>query len=193
MEFHPFPKIPRLNRDIVITEKIDGTNAAVYIHEDGTITAASKNKFLTPGKQTDNFGFATWVKQNEEELRELGPGVHHGEWWGVGINRGYNLSERRFSLFNTAKWSDDTARPKCCYVVPILYEGPWTEENYTREAPFNQLLFQPEEQLKNLRIFGSKAVPGYMLPEGIVVFHKASQYLFKATVDNDAGHKELQS
>ncbi len=30
-EFEAFPKIPRLNRDIVITEKIDGTNAAVII------------------------------------------------------------------------------------------------------------------------------------------------------------------
>ena len=188
MEFLRFPKIPRLNRDIVITEKIDGTNAAVYIHEDGTITAASKNKFLTPGKQTDNFGFATWVKQNEEELKKLGPGVHHGEWWGVGIGRGYNLSERRFSLFNTAKWSDDTARPKCCYVVPVLYEGPWFMQ--TTILPRE---FAPAVHLLGLTITGSKAVPGYMKPEGIVVFHKASQYLFKATVDNDAGHKELQS
>ena len=26
MEFTPFPKMPRLMRDIVVTEKIDGTN-----------------------------------------------------------------------------------------------------------------------------------------------------------------------
>jgi len=31
MDFEKFDKIPRLSRDIVITEKIDGTNAQVYI------------------------------------------------------------------------------------------------------------------------------------------------------------------
>lgn len=31
MTFEAFPKIPRLNRDITITEKIDGTNVAVVI------------------------------------------------------------------------------------------------------------------------------------------------------------------
>jgi len=32
-EFEAFPKIPRLNRDVIVTEKIDGTNAAVIIEE----------------------------------------------------------------------------------------------------------------------------------------------------------------
>ena len=31
IEFQGFGKIPRLNRDIVITEKIDGSNAAIGI------------------------------------------------------------------------------------------------------------------------------------------------------------------
>lgn len=36
MKFEPFNKIPRLNRECVITEKLDGTNAQVYIekHDD---------------------------------------------------------------------------------------------------------------------------------------------------------------
>ena len=34
-EFQPFPKIPRLSREIVITEKIDGTNAQILITDDG--------------------------------------------------------------------------------------------------------------------------------------------------------------
>jgi hypothetical protein len=33
VEFQPWPKIPRLNREIVVTEKIDGSNAAVVIVE----------------------------------------------------------------------------------------------------------------------------------------------------------------
>ena len=31
--FVEFRKIPRLNRDIIITEKIDGTNASIVIEE----------------------------------------------------------------------------------------------------------------------------------------------------------------
>jgi hypothetical protein len=33
VEFEAWPKIPRLNREIVVTEKIDGTNAAIVIVE----------------------------------------------------------------------------------------------------------------------------------------------------------------
>ena len=76
MEFKSFPKIPRLSKDCVISEKIDGTNGSVWIGEDGDIRAGSRNQFITPEK--DNFGFALWVKQNAEELKKLGPGVHFG-------------------------------------------------------------------------------------------------------------------
>ena len=33
LEFRPYPKTPRLNREIVVTEKIDGTNGAIVIEE----------------------------------------------------------------------------------------------------------------------------------------------------------------
>jgi len=32
-EFIPMPKIPRLMREMVITEKLDGTNASILIRE----------------------------------------------------------------------------------------------------------------------------------------------------------------
>src|ERR1035437_8585597 len=65
-----FPKIARLNRDIVITEKIDGTNAAIGIvelpqSEEGSVMyevyAQSRNRIITPGKG-DHAGFAAWVE-----------------------------------------------------------------------------------------------------------------------------------
>ena len=41
MEFQEFNKIPRLSRDIIITEKIDGTNALakmyIYLKKEGYI------------------------------------------------------------------------------------------------------------------------------------------------------------
>lgn len=36
-EFHEFPKIARYSRPIIITEKIDGTNAQICISDDGKV------------------------------------------------------------------------------------------------------------------------------------------------------------
>jgi hypothetical protein len=88
--FEPFDKIPRLKRGCVVTEKIDGTNAQVYIPEDGgPMLVGSRNRWITP--DNDNYGFARWAYENEAELRKLGPGRHFGEWWGSGIQRRYGI------------------------------------------------------------------------------------------------------
>src|SRR6185369_17529395 len=96
--FQPWPKIPRLNRDITITEKIDGTNAAVGVSYDKAVVwAQSRTRIITP--QNDNAGFAKWVEQNARELADvLGPGLHFGEWWGQGVQRGYGMTRKFFSL-----------------------------------------------------------------------------------------------
>jgi hypothetical protein len=46
MKFRPMPKTPRLSREIVISEKIDGTNASVYIPppEEAHLFAPKKEK-----------------------------------------------------------------------------------------------------------------------------------------------------
>lgn len=190
-EFEKFPKIPRLNRDIIITEKIDGTNAQIFIPEDDRpVLAGSRNRWLRPA-QSDNFGFAAWVEAHANELRQLGPGRHFGEWWGRGINRGYGLNERRFSLFNVSRWIDlsreyDRVRyilsneaeakriiiPNCCYTVPVLYAGPLDEQK------IQYCLFL-------LQTNGSSAAPGFMNPEGIVIYHTAGNCCFKVTIEND--------
>lgn len=170
-EFVGFPKIPRLKRDIVITEKIDGTNACVLVPEDdGPLLAGKRTSWVTP--ENDNFGFAKWVKENEDMLRRLGPGRHFGEWWGAGIQRRYGLTEKRFSLFNVHKWQDGVARPSMCHVVPVLYRGPNSDEAIA-------------SALEKLRTEGSVAAPGFMNPEGIVVFHTASSTLYKITLEKD--------
>jgi len=171
MEFEGFRKIPRLFRDVVITEKIDGTNGQVCITDDGLIYAGSRTRWLD--EENDNHGFARWVFANQIELIEkLGPGHHFGEWWGQGINRGYGLKEKRFSLFNVSKWGDDNVRPVCCSVVPVLYSGPFSTSAVC-------------EILQMLRFQGSRAVPGYVKPEGIVVYHTAGNCYFKVTIEND--------
>lgn len=172
--FEEFGKIHRLSRDMIVTEKLDGTNAQVWIGEDGTVKAGSRNRFLHV--DADNFGFARWVEAHADELRTLGPGRHFGEWWGNGIQRGYGLSEKRFSLFNVSRWGDDAARPPCCHVVPVLLR--WSFDTA-----------KVDEVLARLAATGSAAAPGFMKPEGVVVFHAASNTLFKKTLDKHDGHK----
>ena len=187
-EFIPFPKMPRLQRTVIISEKIDGTNAQVYITDDGKMRFGSRTRWITP--EDDNFGFARWATDNKEELLKLGPGRHFGEWWGRGIQRNYGLSERRFSLFNVARWclhgevpkAIPTADPRnvklqdvlpaCCHLVPVLRCGI----NLSTIA---------DSALYELSQRGSLAAPGFMNPEGIVVYHVAGNVGFKMTLDND--------
>lgn len=198
MEFIGFSKIPRLFRPVVITEKIDGTNGQVLIVPTIEMTAehtehryvgaalngntfalyaGSRSRFISP--YCDHYGFAGWVWEHANELVKLGPGLHFGEWWGQGINRGYGLKEKRFSLFNVTKWGDSTVRPACCHVVPVVGES----------EVFSDLAV--EVALERLRYEGSLAVPGYAKPEGVVVYHKAGNLLFKVTLENDSEPKTM--
>ncbi len=173
--FEAFPKLARLYRDCTITEKIDGTNACVIVTADGEVAAQSRTRLITPAD--DNFGFAAWVATNKAELLKLGPGHHYGEWWGAGIQRKYGQTQRRFSLFNAARWGD--GRPACCDVVPTLYRGL-----FCGEAVAGTLFA--------LGVRGSAAAPGFMRPEGIVVWHEAARQLFKVTCENDESPKGVR-
>lgn len=180
--FMAWPKIARLNRDIVVTEKLDGTNACVIVHDDGQVYAQSRTRLITPGKNTDNYGFAAWVQEHADELRAgLGPGHHFGEWYGRGIQRTYGLDHRRFALFNTGRWlvnpesGDAESLPGCCEAVPVLYSGPFGLYGHR----------QLEWHLDYLRRQGSVAVPGFMRPEGVVVWHTAARTAFKVTIEGD--------
>lgn len=192
--FTPFPKIPRLFKPVVISEKIDGTNGAIRIvpkseggylsagnlaYENDThfVWAQSRNRDIFP--DSDNFGFAKWVWKNADNLTtELGEGVHFGEWWGSGINRGYGFKngEKKFSLFNRGRWGVfdeyEGKHPTVpgLDVVPAVYEGD-----------FNTVVV--EMAMDTLKQIGSYAAPGFMDPEGVVIYHSAAGQLFKVTYD----------
>ncbi len=176
MEFTEFNKIARLSRNCVVTEKIDGTNASVVIGEDNNFLVGSRTRWITP--EDDNYGFARWAYAHRDELLQLGPGQHFGEWWGNGIQRKYGLTEKRFSLFNTARWSDESLRPSCVSVVPVLYQGPFDTAKI-------------EDIVINLAATGSQAAPGFMKPEGIVIYHEAARIYFKKTIEKDESPKGL--
>lgn len=182
--FKAWPKIPRLENEVYhITEKIDGTNACIVIqvghpgafeesvvdwclvnNTNYCIFAQSRTRIITP--EYDNFGFAKWVQDNAEQLiQDLGVGYHYGEWWGQGINRGYELDHKRFSLFNPTKHSS------VCYNVPILCSC----EQYALMSDINACI----ATLKD----GSVAAPGYMRPEGLVVYAEKAKTYWKVILD----------
>lgn len=193
-EFIEFPKMARLSREVIITEKIDGSNAQVLITEHGDIIAGSRNRWLT--LKDDNFGFAAWVDAHKTELLKLGVGRHFGEWWGKGIQRRYGLTERKFSLFNVRRWAKHGTEPErivtgdprlvkfqevlpeCCDLVPILFRGDFCT------VAVNKCL-------DDLRDLGSVAAKGFMNPEGVVVFHTSANVGFKKTLEKDEVPKSL--
>lgn len=202
-----FPKIARLSREVVITEKLDGTNAGVRIDaiindpvtgvelnlnqgieilrddKPYLVRALSKNRVLVPAcisgkKDTDNFGFAAWVMENAADLVKLGEGTHFGEWWGRGIQRGYGLDHKRFSLFNVGLWALGVASPPaCCHVVPVIGVGMFSDTLVL-------------EAMDSLALDGSRAAPGFKNPEGIIVYHTAAKTMFKKTFEADTAGKE---
>lgn len=176
IEFVPFPKIARFSREIIITEKIDGTNASIHIGEDGTFLTGSRTRWITP--EDDNFGFSRWAHEHKDELMQLGPGTHFGEWWGKGIQRGYGVGDKRFSLFNTTRWTNENT-PSCVSVVPELARGMLSSTLV-------------DWWIGYLEGHGSRAAPGYMKPEGIVIFHTAANLAFKKTIDKDEEPKGKQ-
>jgi hypothetical protein len=175
--FEGFPKISRLKRGAIVTEKLDGTNAAIIVTDEGEVFCQSRTKIITVN--SDNKGFANWVERNKAELaQQLGPGKHFGEWWGSGIQRGYGLNEKRFSLFNVSRWHYETKDCRCieaplCYVVPVLA----TLDKFSTEAV--------DEVMANLRKTGSVASLGFNNPEGVVVFHTQNEALYKVTFEYD--------
>lgn len=215
-EFESWPNTARLFRDVTITEKLDGTNAcvifekvagdtllkakspngkAIRILQDGLVSyavyAQSRNRLITPS--SDNAGFAKWVEKNADKLfYVLGTGRHYGEWWGQGIGRKYNMNRKVFSVFNTAGWykEDETGSSRSgrnsiagtvIDVVPILFQGVFSEETVREVA-------------NDLRIFGSVATAGYTgdkfpNPEGICIYHKGADTVFKYTLDGNDKHK----
>ena len=201
LAFEGFPKIPRLQREVVITEKVDGANGQITFFEltDETMVAAaaadpfclrvlpgaadgdsgralyvgSRNRWCRPEKGLDNFGFAAWVLDNVDDLARLGPGRHFGEWYGLGIQRGYDLPSKRFALFNVARWnSENPNKPACCDVVPVLERSEHADDDMV---------------MQRLADGGSVMVPGYRAPEGIIVFHTASRQMYKRTFAQDGG------
>ncbi len=136
--------------------KLHGTNAAVRVHIDGTVTAQSRSNVITP--ENDNAGFARWVKSNEEAWRKTMAvpsnwddtpnhylnAIFYGEWVGPGVQKGVAVSEipkRCFAIF-AVRFLDKEDKPMDDFImveperiamygvqdIPDTYILPWYGE-----------------------------------------------------------------
>ena len=172
-EFKKFPSIKRLNRECVITEKLDGANAQIIFDSLGNMFCGSRKREITP--EDDNHGFAKWCYENQESIFVvLGEGRHYGEWWGSGIQRRYGKvnDDKVFSLFNTGRWEErDCDAVEGLSVVPVIYRGDFNTKAV-------------EDAMTILR-HASIAAPEFKKPEGIVIYHSQLDEMFKVTYEHD--------
>lgn len=203
MELKSFSEIKKwLPLRMVITQKIHGSNAQVCIfpkgqpselipgnvdtafNADGTprdgydVKVGSRERWIFPGKTTDNFGFAQFVEDNKQEfIDKLGPGTHYGEWAGPGINSGEGLKEKTFILFNHGRPYENGLPPRTV-LAPVLFDsanlGEWNP-GLTPDIYIDSVM-------TDLKLNGSKLVPGFMRPEGCVIEYAGKKYkkVFKA-------------
>lgn len=187
VSFTEFSKIERLdNCNVTITQKLHGTNASVWIYKDVNgelqLKTGKRTGWCTP--EHDNFGFSKFVHEHKQEfIDKLGEGVWYGEWVGPGINSGEGLTEKRLALFAVYKLGDRPLPPRVDK-VPILWQG-------------NLINMNVKEVMANLKINGSKYVPGFMRCEGIVIQLDRSNTKLKCVFEYEAtqwrkGDKEFR-
>jgi len=204
MEFQKFKKIPRLSRNCIITEKIDGTNASIVIKSysfldvsdcqfitkyalnlpedfnEGTFNFSEQDLFLFAGSKSrwldtsSNGDNYGFAKWVKENAEELLK-------LGGGIHYGewYGKRIQRNYGLNEKRFA-------------LFNVGKWDDENKPNccevvpiiaEGIFDTDLINAS--LHSLIDTGSYIVPGFKNPEGIIIYHKASGQLFKKTIEND--------
>lgn len=211
LDFTPWPKTFRMNRDVIVTEKIDGTNAAVRVVDAAVIPdlpsaldegdrfeghvltlvdgrgylvgAQSRKKNIWP--EADNAGFARWVFENATDLaRVLGPGTHFGEWYGQAIQSNkYGLDGKRFMLFNVIRWGATETRE--------MLKGTLGIEVATvlYHGPFDT--YRINKIVDSLDLNGSQHVPGVNYAEGVIVHHTQAGFNLKVTTEKDEQPKGI--
>lgn len=182
IKFLKWPKITRRNAKCTISEKANGSNGAlafkvtdasptdgreIYVL-DVQMAVQTRTRIVTT--QDDQTGIARWAEANRETLEmdllyvnrmlpEPGTYYHYGEF----MTRGHD--EPHFYLFNTRRWTGVKFRTPTLKVVPVLYEGDYSDEIV-------------EKCLEDLRQNGSRIHPG--LPaEGVVVYYPSNDTMFK--------------
>lgn len=174
MIFKEWPSIERFKgSNVIVTLKLDGTNAHIAIFPDETgkivVLAGKRTSYCT--LEQDNFGFAAFVKEHEEELiAKLGHGRHYGEWCGPGIQKCTWLKEKKLFLFDTNK--ANAVLPEYLGVVPLLYAGAYNQATIDNITGQLQKIGHP--------------LLGNSKPEGVVLYFPELRSTKKIVFENES-------
>lgn len=164
LDFKKWPKIEQLVKcQLVITQKINGTNGQIEVMDSGALRIGSRTRYLGPG--SDNFNFWSWCMDRKEKIAQsLGIGRHYGEFCGPGIQSGEGLTERTFVLFDHHRHTGKEL-PEGFRCVPVLFDGVVKDIGWAIN-----------DSLARLKLHGSQLVPGFMHPEGIMAQIGGARY-----------------
>lgn len=105
--------------------KLDGTNASVWLGDDGTIQCGSRNRLLSV--ENDNAGFCAWAQQNDElkKVFESFPNVRlYGEWLVPHAIKHYRDDAwRRFYVFDVTGINEDGSESYATWEEYSLFIG----------------------------------------------------------------------
>lgn len=215
LEFKPWPKIARLNREIIVTEKIDGTNAAIVIVPEDDLDhidvfdpepgTSRRRTFYEPrpieiedgfgvlvqsrkrfiAPGDDNYGFATWVSKHARPLVRTLGPGTHYGEWW-----GQKI-QRGYGLDHNVFSLFNTSRWKREAILEAGIDGLDVVPTLY-QGPFSE--FAITSALDDLQHWGSLAAEqrGAQTKreaEGVVVFHTALNGSFKVTIKGDEAPK----
>ena len=132
--------------------KLDGTNASIVLFKDGRIQFQSRTTIITP--QEDNMGFARWASTVDWSqifnCTDLPVMIIHGEWAGVGIQKGcaiQNIGIKGFFPFMIEYASD----------VKNVEWGDWDQRELVVEPYLiEEILLSVKDQVKVLPWYGGE-------------------------------------
>jgi hypothetical protein len=208
---NPAPVFPTLA--FIGTVKLHGTNAAIVFHPDQTITFQSRERVLTPGKDSDNAGFAGHFSEHLPELwfqlvhligtshvPDQTPIAIYGEWCGGSIQKGVAINglPKMFVVFAikvNEEWRNDlvhTIRDPEIGIYNIEQFPKWFmnidfEKPELSQELLSKLTMAVEESCPVGKHFGQEGIG-----EGIVwkcVEHPSSDYWFKVKGEKHSASK----
>lgn len=220
-QFKAWPKTPRLNRNCIATEKIDGTNSAVIVEHLGTgekydagaheFDVVHRPRPIAIVQAPDQRWFGVW---GQSRKRLLWPGKQtdnfgfaawvqeHALELAAGLGEGYHYGEwwgdkiqRGYGLEEKRFSLFNAGRWFDTHApVPGLDDlNPAPECCYVVPviATGTNINAVAEGALAELEDHGSFAASGFDNPEGIVVYHTAARQTFKVTCEGDESPKGI--
>jgi len=143
-----YPKTTRISsktKDIIITEKLDGSNLGFFVKDD-ELYIAQRNNVFTMSEAFDKYsqvkgilykGLIGWLEKNGEELKSsIYEGtIIFGEWLGMGQLK-YNF-EDKFFMFAKGRFDEFGNVIKLTYNLSLLHYAFNNQEfpNFIKRVP----------------------------------------------------------